>query len=71
MDPMNASAKKTLTDEKWLRDIFEYEAKHPIAFAAPSALAHARALVQLDEARKALRRAKRKGATSRRKAPVA
>ncbi|MEQ1852559.1 MAG: hypothetical protein ABMA01_13325 [Chthoniobacteraceae bacterium] len=62
---------KLTAAEKWWNDCAEYEDTHIIAFASPSALAHARVLVQLDEARKALRRAKRKGARSRRKAPVA
>lgn len=62
---------KLTAAEKWWNDCVEYEDTHTIAFASPSALAHARALVQLDEARKALRRAKRKGAISPRKTHLA
>jgi len=44
-------AQKTLTDEEWLRDIFEYERTHEIAFASPRALLEARMIAEMDKAR--------------------
>jgi len=45
----------------WLDDLFDYEAKHPIAFASPSALAEARLIAKLDKARRPRRRTQRNG----------
>ena len=67
---MKAAAQKKLKGEAWLRQCFEYERTHEIAFASPRALLEARMIEAMDKARRH-RRAKRKGATSRGKlAPV-
>jgi hypothetical protein len=60
-------AQKKLTSEEWLRDLFDYEAKHPIAFASPRALVEARLIAEMDEARSPRRRAHRNGVSRRRK----
>ena len=65
---MKAVAHKKLTDEEWLRDIFEYERTHPIAFASPRALMEARLIAEMDKARSPRRRAHRNGVALRRKA---
>jgi hypothetical protein len=67
---MKADAQKTQTDEEWLRDCFEYEATHPIAFASPRALLEARMIEAMDKARRP-RRAKRRAAAPRGKPTVA
>jgi len=64
---VKADAQKKLTDEEWLRDIFEYERTHEIAFASPRALVEARLIAELDKARRPHRRAHRHGAAHRRK----
>ena len=56
---------KTPRKRDWLDDLFDYEAKHPIAFASPRALVEARLIAEMDRARSPRRRAHRK---SRRKA---
>ena len=56
---MKPVAKKKLTAEKWLRDLFDYEAKHPIAFASPRALVEARLIAGMDKARRPHRRRNR------------
>jgi hypothetical protein len=65
---MKAVARKKRTDEEWLRDIFEYERTHEIAFASPRALLEARMIEAMDNARRSRRRHHRNGATRRRKA---
>jgi hypothetical protein len=62
-----AGARKKLHGEKWLRDLFSYEATHPIAFAPPRALVEARLIAEMDRIRQ---RPRRNGASgsSRRKA---
>jgi hypothetical protein len=67
---MKAAAQKKQTDEEWLRDCFEYEATHEIAFASPKALIEARMIEAMDKARRRPRRANRNGTTRRRKAAV-
>ena len=64
---MKTVAHKKLTDEEWLRDIFEYERTHEIAFASPRALLEARMIAEMDKARRSHRRAHRNGAARRRK----
>jgi hypothetical protein len=64
---MKAAARKKLTDEEWLRDLFDYEAKHPIAFASPRALIEARLIAEMDKARRP-RHEHRDGFVRRRKA---
>lgn len=61
---MKTAAQKTQTDEEWLRDCFEYEATHSIAFASPRALMEARMIEAMDKARRP-RRAMRKAVASR------
>ena len=68
---MKAVAQKKLTDEEWLRDIFEYERTHEIAFASPRALLEARMIAEMDKARRPRRRARRNGVAHRRKTAVA
>jgi hypothetical protein len=53
-----------LSDERWLRDIFEYERTHEIAFASPRALLEARMIAEMDKARRSHRR-RRNGARRR------
>jgi hypothetical protein len=65
---MKPVAKKKLTAEEWLRDLFDYEAEHPIAFASPRALVEARLIAEMDKARRPRRRAHRNGVAHRRKA---
>jgi hypothetical protein len=69
---VKAIAHKKLTDEEWLRDIFEYERTHEIAFASPRALLEARMIAEMDKARPPHRRSRRNGKApaihSRRKA---
>jgi len=65
---MKTVVQKKLTDEEWLRDVFDYEAKHPIAFASPRALVEARIIAEMDKARSHHRRARRNGLSHRRKA---
>ena len=65
------TTEKKLTDEEWLRDVFEYERTHEIAFASPRALLEARMIAEMDKARRPHRRAHRNGAASRRKAVAA
>lgn len=62
-----AGAQKELDGEEWLRDLFSYEATHPIAFASPRALVEARLIAEMDKIRQ---RPRRNGASgsSRRKA---
>ncbi len=67
---VKTDAQKKLTDEEWLRDIFEYERTHEIAFASPRALVEARLIAELDKARRPHRRAHRNGVAHRRKAVV-
>lgn len=64
---MKTVRQKKLTDEEWLRDIFEYERTHEIAFASPRALLEARMIAQMDKARRPHRRAHRNGVSRRRK----
>jgi len=56
---VKAIAHKKLTDEEWLRDIFEYERTHQIAFASPRALLEARMIAEMDKARRPRRRSRR------------
>ena len=64
---MKAPAKRKLTDEEWLRDCFEYERTHEIAFASPRALLEARMIAEMDKARRPRRRAAGKVAGRTRK----
>ena len=68
---VKTAAQKKMTDEEWLRDIFEYERTHEIAFASPRALLEARMIAELDKARRPLRRAHRNSAVRRRKVATA
>ena len=61
---------RTKRKRDWLDDLFDYEAAHPVAFASPRALLEARMIEAMDKARRP-RRAKRKAAASRGKAPAA
>ena len=65
---MKTTTEKKLTDEEWLRDVFEYERTHEIAFASPRALLEAHMIAAMDKARSPRRRARRSGAAPRRKA---
>ena len=65
---MKAITHKKLTDEEWLRDIFEYERTHEIAFASPRALLEARMIAEMDKARRPRRRSHRNSLARRRKA---
>ena len=60
-------AHRKLTDEEWLRDIFEYERTHEIAFASPRALLEARMIAEMDKACRPRRRTAGKGAVRTRK----
>jgi len=62
---MKTATQTKLTDEAWLRDLFEYERTHEIAFASPRALLEARMIAELDKARRPRRRAQRNGAAAR------
>jgi hypothetical protein len=62
---MKAAAPKKLSGEDWLRECFEYERTHEIAFASPRALLEARMIAQMDKARRSRRR---NGASHRSKA---
>ncbi len=53
---MKAAVHKTLRGEKWLRDCFEYERTHSIAFASLRALLEARMIAELDKVRRPRRR---------------
>jgi hypothetical protein len=64
---VKTDAQKKLTDEEWLRDIFEYERTHEIAFASPRALLEARMIEAMDKARRPSRRPHRNGVARRRK----
>ena len=68
---VKAIAHKKLTDEEWLRDIFEYERTHEIAFASPRALLEARMIAEMDKARRPRRGARRDGVAKRRRNGVA
>lgn len=68
---LKAVAQKTQTDAGWLRECFDYEATHPVAFASPRALLEARMIEAMDKARRPQRRARRNGAAPRRKAVTA
>jgi hypothetical protein len=63
---MKAVAQKKMTDEEWLRDLFDWEAKHPIAFASPRALVEARLIADMEKARRPRRRTQRNGTARRR-----
>lgn len=65
---MKTPAQKKLTDEEWLRECFEYERTHEIAFASPKALLEARMIAAMDKARRPRRRAGRSGVAPRPKA---
>ena len=56
---MKRVTKRPPTDEEWLRNLFDYEARHPIAFASPRALAEARLIAAMDK----VRRPRRNGAS--------
>ena len=60
-------AQEKLTDEEWLRDIFEYERTHEIAFASPRALLEARMIAEMDKARRPHGRSRRSGGSRHRK----
>jgi hypothetical protein len=69
---MKAQTSKKLKGEDWLKECFEYEATHEIAFASPRALLEARMIEALDKARRPRRRVQRNGsARSRRKTATA
>ena len=68
---MKAVAQKSQTDEEWLRECFEYERTHEIAFASPRALLEARMIEAMDKARRPQRRAPRNRAAPRRRAVTA
>ena len=53
--------KKKQTAKDWLDDLYDYEAKHPIAFASPHALMEAHLIAEMDKARRPRRRTKRNG----------
>jgi hypothetical protein len=58
------------TAREWLDDLWNYEDKHPVAFASPRALVEARLIAEMDRVRRPYRRADRNGAAHRRKAAV-
>lgn len=64
---MKPAAKKKMTAEEWLRDLFDYEARHPIAFASPRALVEARLIAEMDKARRSRPRVHRNGVAQRRR----
>ena len=68
---VKTDAQKKMTDEEWLRDIFEYERTHEIAFASPRALMEARLIAEMDKSHTHRRRPRRSGVTHRRKAVAA
>lgn len=68
---MKAVAPKKTTDEEWLRELFDYERTHTIAFASPRALLEARMIAEMDKALRPRRRAHRNGAAHRRKTVAA
>jgi hypothetical protein len=51
-----------------LRELWDYESKHPVVFAAPRALAEARLIADLDQLKR--NRRLRKRVSSRRKSPA-
>jgi hypothetical protein len=55
---MKVVAPKKLEGEDWLRECFEYEDTHDIAFASPRALFEAHMIAEMDEARRPRRRRK-------------
>jgi len=59
------------TAKEWLDDLWNYEDKHPIAFASPRALVEARLIAEMDRARRPQRRTHRNGVVHRRKALAA
>lgn len=68
---MKVAAQKKRKGEDWLRECFEYERTHEIAFASPKALLEARMIAEMDKARRPRRRARRNAAAPRRKAVTA
>ena len=54
-----------------LEELWEFEAKHPVVFASPRALAEARLIDALERARLNRRRTHRNGVARRRKAVTA
>ena len=57
---------KTRRKHDWLADLFDYEAKHPIAFASPRALVEARLIAEMDKVRRP-RRPQRNGTSLHRR----
>ncbi len=58
------------TAREWLDDLWNYEDKHPLAFASPRALVEARLIAELDRVRRPHRGTRRNGATYRRNAAL-
>jgi hypothetical protein len=56
-------AKQTVRER--LDDLWNYEDKHPVAFASPRALVEARLIAELDQARRVQRRTRRNGTVHR------
>ncbi len=48
------------TDQSWLKELWDFEAKHPVVFAAPSALAEARLIAELEHMKRTRRLRARK-----------
>jgi len=65
---VKAAVERKLKGEDWLRECFEYEASHPIAFASPRALLEARLIAEMDRARRPRQSARQNGGVHRRKA---
>lgn len=68
---MKVAVPAKVKGEDWLRECFDYEATHTIAFASPRALLEARMIAEMDKARRPHRRAHRNGVALRRKALAA
>jgi hypothetical protein len=56
--------KKKQSAKDWLDDLFDWEAKHPIAFASPRALVEARLIEAMEKARRPRQRTQRNGMAS-------
>jgi len=53
---MKTALRAKQTDEQWLRELWDYEAKHPIAFASPRALLESRFIAEMDRPKRKHRR---------------
>ena len=56
---VRAGLKQKQRDEQWLRELWDYEAKHPIAFASPRALIESRFIAEMGRPNRKPRRRNR------------